>query len=203
MTTKEYKHLTPAQVSSFMEHGFLRLTNCFTPAQAAEFTKDVWTRLGFDPADKTTWTRERTNMPEHRRVSVATFAPKAWAAICELVGGEGRLSSEEKFRTWNDGLIVNLGTVEFEGKSVDPRELPGWHVDGDFFVHFLDSPEQGLLVIPCWSEIREGGGGTAICSDGIGRIARYLVGADGGHSPGVALGASEKNLFPALRFWEV
>ena len=55
------------------------------------------------------------------------------------------------------------------------RALPGWHNDGDFFVHFLDSPEQGLLVIPLWSDVVERGGGTVICCDGIAHIARHLV----------------------------
>jgi hypothetical protein len=53
--------------------------------------------------------------------------------------------------------------------------LDNWHNDGDFFVHFLDSPEQALLVIPLWSDIVSKGGGTAICSDGIKYIAKHLV----------------------------
>jgi hypothetical protein len=47
--------------------------------------------------------------------------------------------------------------------------------DGDFFVHFLDSPEQALLVIPLWSDIVPKGGGTVICADGIKPIAKHLV----------------------------
>jgi len=46
---------------------------------------------------------------------------------------------------------------------------------GIFFVHFLDSPEQALLVIPLWSKIVPKGGGTAISTDGIKHIAKYLV----------------------------
>jgi len=42
-------------------------------------------------------------------------------------------------------------------------------------VHFLDSPEQALLVIPLWSDIESKGGGTAICPDGIKHIAKHLV----------------------------
>jgi hypothetical protein len=42
-------------------------------------------------------------------------------------------------------------------------------------VHYLDSPEQALLVIPLWSDIVERGGGTVVCSDGIRYIARHLV----------------------------
>jgi len=53
--------------------------------------------------------------------------------------------------------------------------LDGWHNDGDFFVHFLDSPEQALLVIPLWSDIEMKGGGTAVCGEGIKYIAKHLV----------------------------
>lgn len=71
---------------------------------------------------------------------------------------------------------MNLGTPALEGApSPDPRDLDNWHVDGDFFVHFLDSPEQALLVIPVFSEIRPRGGGTFVAPDGIDMIARYLL----------------------------
>lgn len=55
-----------------------------------------------------------------------------------------------------------------------PQMLKGWHVDGDFFVHYLDSPEQGLLVIPLFSDVPENGGGTMIYPDSIPVIARWV-----------------------------
>lgn len=173
MTKATYKYLSEDDISHFMRHGFVRIPSCFTQDQAADFTRNVWTRLGFDPLDKTTWTRERTNMPKHRDFPVSAFAPKAWGAICELVGGEDRI--DEETRLWGDSLIVNLGSPEFEGKQVDPRELTNWHVDGDFFVHYLDSKEQGLLVIPVFTDIEEMAGGTVICTDGMARVAKHLV----------------------------
>jgi hypothetical protein len=165
--------LTQDHKDNFMKYGYLRLTNCFSPEKAAEWTQDVWTRLGSSSTDKETWTKERINMPHHRQEPVKTFAPKAWAAICELLGGEERIAEESA--VWNDGLIVNLGTKELEGKWPHPRDLQGWHVDGDFFVHFLDSREQGLLVIPLFTEIVEHAGGTMICPDAIPIIAKHLV----------------------------
>lgn len=74
-----------------------------------------------------------------------------------------------------DSFIVNLGSEDGEGKIVPPKELNGWHVDGDFFVHFLDSPEQALLVIPCWSDVESNGGATWVTNDGIPRIGKILV----------------------------
>ncbi len=134
-----------------------------------------------DPDDKSTWTALRTNMPWHTEFDSSTFAPRAWAAICELCGGEDRVTPESKL--WKDSLIVNLGTPEGEGKPVPPRELNGWHVDGDFFVHYLDSPEQGLLVIPLYSDIPAEGGGTIICPEAIPKLARHLYEHPEGVSP--------------------
>ena len=97
-------------------------------------------------------------VPSHRTFDCASFAPKAWAAICELCGGEDRVDPYS--REWRDSLIVNLGSAAGEGKPVPPKELEEWHVDGDFFMHYLDSPEQALLAIPLFTDIVPLGGGT-------------------------------------------
>ncbi|KAI8635052.1 hypothetical protein F5Y19DRAFT_134292 [Xylariaceae sp. FL1651] len=173
--------LTDAEKEFFLQHGYLKLTNCFTREQAAEVCDGVWTRLGMSPTDKSTWNRLRTNMPSHRTFDASTFAPKAWSALCELCGGEERVAPESK--DWRDSLIVNLGTAEGEGRPVAPRDLPGWHVDGDFFVHYLDSPEQALLVIPLFTDIVPQGGGTVICPPGIDLIANWLHQHPQGVSP--------------------
>lgn len=119
-------------------------------------------------------------MPWFKSFSVSTFAPKAWAGICSLVGPT-RVNPTAS--TWKDGFIVNLGTPAGHNKVVKPQELKGWHVDGDFFVHFLDSPEQALLVIPLWTDIVEGGGGTMICPKAIDIVAKHLYEHPEGVSP--------------------
>ncbi|KIW65302.1 hypothetical protein PV04_07573 [Phialophora macrospora] len=196
-----YKVLTPEQVSHFMQHGYVVIEGCFTKEASDEWTKDVWTRLGMSADDKTTWTRERTNMPEHRRLKVPEFAPKAWAAICDLVGGEERVTA--KSQTWSDSFIVNLGTPEGEGREYHPKELTGWHVDGDFFVHFLDSPEQALLVIPLFTDILANGGGTWICSEGPRRIGKHLYDHPEGVTPHMIPvgGATTDQPDPGLAFF--
>ncbi|KAJ6037207.1 hypothetical protein N7540_001486 [Penicillium herquei] len=176
----QYK-LSAEQIAHFMQYGYVRVPGCFSREKAAAWTADVWTRLGFSPTDKTTWTTECTHMPEHKEEPVKTFAPKAWAAICELLGGEHRIDPDSA--TWNDAFIVNLGTPETEGKWPHPSELQGWHVDGDFFIHFLDSPEQGLLVIPLFNDIQEHGGGTMICTESVKHVAQFLYDNPRGVSP--------------------
>lgn len=172
---KEYQHLTQEQVHHFLEHGYLVIKSAFTPEKAAEWTETLWVRLGLDPNDKSTWDRDRIHMPWHRRETVASFAPTAWGAITELLGGEERI--DESSSAWGDSFIVNLGTAELEKEvqDIEPRVLDNWHVDGDFFVHFLDSPEQALLVIPIYSTIHPRGGGTYICPDAMPLTANYLA----------------------------
>ncbi|KAF8898416.1 hypothetical protein BD779DRAFT_1658674 [Infundibulicybe gibba] len=173
--TKAYQFLTPAQVEHFLQRGYVVIRDAFTKEKGAEWTKTIWTRLDMNPDDKMSWDRERIHMPVHRREDVATFAPKAWAAIQDLLGGEERI--DQKSSTWGDGFIVNLGKpdTDTDNEVQHPHELNNWHVDGDFFVHFLDSPEQALLVIPIYSDIEPLGGGTMICPDGLTLIARYLA----------------------------
>ena len=139
--------LSQEQIDHFMRFGYVRVPDCFSKAKANEWAGDVWSRLGYSPTDKSTWANEMTWMGDTKEEAVKTFAPKAWAAICELLGGEDRVASESA--TWNDALIVNLGSPESEGKWPNPADLPEWHVDGDFFTHFLDSPEQAFWSYPC------------------------------------------------------
>ena len=175
------------------------IKQAFSKEQAADWSKYLWVRLGMDPDDRTTWTRERIHMPWHKRISVTEFSPRVgvcstlqisiaaalrcgltvgqvWEAMCDLLGGSERI--DEQKSTWGDSFIVNLGKPDSGDPAnhvVDPRELDNWHVDGDFFVHFLDSPEQALLVIPLFSDIKPGGGGTYIAPEGIAHVARYLA----------------------------
>jgi hypothetical protein len=166
--------LTEEQKQHWLDFGFIKLPQCFTREAAAEFTSSVWTRLGVSPTDKTTWTKEKVNMPGHAMVSMETFAPKAWHAICELGGGADRVA--DWCKDWKDGWIVNMGRPEYNPEDdLDIRSLTDWHNDGDWFVHYLDSPEQAMLVIPLFSDIKSKGGGTAICTDGIKLVAQHMV----------------------------
>ncbi|KAI9147141.1 hypothetical protein HJFPF1_13173 [Paramyrothecium foliicola] len=167
-----FNTLTPDQVTSFMKYGFLRLPGAIKLEDCDRWAKDVWHRLGMDPNDKSTWTSERIHMAKLHNTPAKEIAPAAWAAICELCGGEERIAKGGEM--WTDGFIVNLGSEETDGNDVPPKDLKGWHVDGDFFTHFLDSPEQALLVIPCWSDVKPSAGATWICDQGPKIVGQHL-----------------------------
>ena len=177
----EYEVLDAEQRAQFLEQGFVRVPGCFTRAAAAELTSSVWTRLGYDPDDQSTWLESSIHMPTHQQLDVEQFAPRAWQAACELVGGADRI---RRPFGWGDGFIVNL----YEGSDRPWEEAsssaPGWHKDGDFFRHFLDSPEQGLLTLVLWSDVVHQGGATFVAADSVGPIARFLAAHPDGVDPG-------------------
>lgn len=86
-------------------------------------------------------------------------------------------------RDWRDSLIVNLGSPARENQPDPPQQLRGWHVDGDFFVHYLDSPEQALLVVPLFTDVPPQGGGTALYPAGMRAVAAHLRAHPEGVSP--------------------
>jgi deazaflavin-dependent oxidoreductase (nitroreductase family) len=169
-----YRVLTAEQIEHFLERGFVFVPDCFAPEAAAEYTNTVWTRLGYDPYAPSTWAKPYVHMPAHREIDVRTFAPKAWGAVCDLVGGADRISTAKPY-TWNDAFIVNLADgADLPWSPASPAS-PGWHKDGDFFRHFLDSPEQGLLTLVLWSDVPHQGGATFVAADSVSPVARYLA----------------------------
>ncbi|KAI0824031.1 hypothetical protein BC628DRAFT_471755 [Trametes gibbosa] len=173
MPVSEYKHLSPEQRAHFLEHGWVKIPKAVEEVYRRAFIENVWVRLGYDPEDKTTWTKEKIHMPRHREVPTREFMPKAWGAMCELLGGEDRIDPT-LFESCGDSLIVNLGSEEWANKEIQPKDLGNWHIDGDWFTHFLDSGEQGLTVIVLFNDILPRAGGTYIAPDGIKNVIQWL-----------------------------
>src|SRR3954453_2321144 len=137
--------LSPGQIVSFIEHGYLRIPECFTRADAQPWLDEAWVRLGYDPDDPSTWAEQRVHMPSLRHVEVADFAPKVWGAACQLLCGEHRI--EQPYR-WGNGFIANLGIGADRPWEPPSPSSPDWHKAGDFFRPFLASPEQGRRLLP-------------------------------------------------------
>lgn len=164
--------LSPAQIEQFLDRGFVTLPDCFPPERAQELTDRAFQRLGCAKDDPQTWEQSRVHMPTLESFEVPAFAPKAWQAMCQLLGGEERIQQPS---AWGDAFIVNFrdgADRPWEGPSAQTR---GWHKDGDFFRHFLDRPEQGLLPLVLWSDIEPQGGGTFFATDSVPVVARFLA----------------------------
>lgn len=167
-----YQVLDDVQVEHFLNRGYVKLEGCFPKEKAQAWIDLAYRRLGYDPEDPETWEEARIHLPGMNSEPIATFSPKAWGAICDLLGGEDRI---EGTPAWRDGFIINFkigADRPWEGPSPGVK---GWHKDGDFFRHFLDSPEQGLLTVILWSDVLPRSGGTFLATDSVAPIARYLV----------------------------
>jgi len=164
--------LTETDVACFLENGYVKIPGCFDRGLADEWRAFAFERLGYDPGDPSTWEEARVHMPRMNTVDVAEFSPKSWAGMCDLMGGAERIKQPVQ---WADGFICNFNIRADEPWRPPSADVPGWHKDGDWFKHFLDSPEQGLLTIVIWSDILPQSGGTFVAPDSIGHIAKYLV----------------------------
>ncbi len=164
--------LSPSDIDHFIEHGFVLLRDCIDPQVRREWVARSWIRNGYDPADRSTWTENRIHMPAHEYKPMDVVAPRLARASEELLGGRERIMGEQRA---HDGFIVNFGVDRDRGWAPPSPEAGGWHKDGDWFVHFLDSGEQGLLVIMLWDDVDHLGGPTYIACDSIGVVSRFLA----------------------------
>jgi hypothetical protein len=82
-----------------------------------------------------------------------------------------------------DAFIVNRFASTAPRWSPPSSRARGWHVDGDSFRHFLDSPEQALVLLFHWTATHAGGGGTYIAYDSVPVVARFLASHPGGVMP--------------------
>lgn len=176
----EYKTLTEQQIQHFLDYGFVHLTDCFDTDFAEKSTSTAFDRLGYSEDDSETWEKEIVHLPANDTILVKDFSPKVYGAMCDLLGGEDRIKQPVE---WGDGYIINFRLGADREWVAPSPDATGWHKDGDFFWHFLDSPEQGLLLIVVWRDIEPQGGGTFMACDSIKPIAEYLNNNRGGLHP--------------------
>jgi len=167
--------LNAADIENFLAFGFVHLKNCFDTAPgsiAHRWVEESWARNGLSATDRSAWPNDKIHMPMTESVRVRDFSPYAFAAISELCGGEERVAGD---LAWGNFFIANYGLGRDKPWIAPSPEMGGWHVDGDSFLHFLDSPEQSLLIVVLFSDIHPQGGGTFIACDSVPLVARYLA----------------------------
>jgi hypothetical protein len=125
-------------------------------------------------------------MDHKNEAPIRDISPKAWSALLDVVGGEDRLQDERLYLPnsghftyidsfkWSDSFIVNFHRGADEPWQEPGPQLRGWHKDGSYFRHFIDSPEQALLTIVAWTDMRHQGGATLIAPDSVRVVARFL-----------------------------
>jgi hypothetical protein len=176
-----YGQLTDEQAGQFLERGFVTVRAAFDAADAQRWLDDAWIRFGYDRDDPGSWAEKRVHLSARSHVDARTFAPAAWRSAMELTGGEERLLLPWQ---WGDSFIANLGVGDDRQWQPPSPAVGGWHKDGDFFRHFLDSPEQALLTLVLWTDMLPKGGGTFVAADSVPVVARFLAGHPEGVLPG-------------------
>jgi hypothetical protein len=154
-----YKVLTEAQIQHFIDKGWVKLEQAYPRENALAAQDVVWRyfkeKFGVDKNDSSTWTKSRihlTNKQETQKFYeqpefMACNTERIFESIEDLVG---------RGRCMNTGVPnARFGTMAVSFKSDGPWNVPnfGWHYDGDFFTHYVDSLEQGLLVLCLFSDI--------------------------------------------------
>ena len=164
--------LSDAEVEHFINQGYLHRRGVIPREVALENVEAQFKSVGWDAHQPAQWQGVRRSFPQNKRWLARELAPRFHAAACQILGGAQRLRSAD-FHIDN-GMTANL--AEDEGKPWRmPDEKGAWHKDGYFFRHFLDSPEQALLALVCWSDIVPQGGATGFAPQSVGAIARYLA----------------------------
>jgi len=150
------KALTGQQIEEFVENGFTLLRDAFPRSVADAVRREVVRRAGADEDDPKTWTEVRKHIADaySEPMFMAACTGRFYDAVDDVMG-VGRWVPLNNLGWW---------PVLFPGFDTPPwRALHAeWHIDGGFFHHHLDSPEQGLLPLFIFSDIEAGDGGTAV-----------------------------------------
>ena len=189
--------LTRAEAAHFVEHGHV-VIKAAIPKEMANFAcQSAWAELeanyGIERNDPATWDGVSTGRGGMRgdvrtqgtgaRSLLKTQAPRAFAAQADVVGGAGRLQDGGKTLSWGDAAIGNFRVPDGPPWQPPAARQPGWHKDGHHFRHFINSPEQGLLTVPIYTDILPQSGGTFIARDSIAPVARLLAQCPAGVHP--------------------
>jgi hypothetical protein len=157
--------------ATFLRHGMVRLAGAVDlgpGSRLGRFLERTLTAAGLAEAGTLTCPPGLTSLPPTGVAELAGVAPRLWEAVTRLVGGVARIRHPARL---SNALICNYRTTSMK---------PSWHVDGDFFVHHPDSPEQALLIFLLWSDIAPGQGATEVAPGATAAILRHLATAPGG-----------------------
>ena len=182
------EELTREEAIHFVQHGYVVLKEAFSRGMVDEICEQAWRELEsehhIDRTNPASWSQPvpgRRGMAGYirtrgsgNRYILRDVAPRAFFGQTDLIGGLNQGLGTDLTLRWGDAAIGNLG-IDGDARWQPPApQQPGWHKDGWHFRHFLNSPEQGLLTVPIYSDIKPRSGGTFMAKDSIAPIARLL-----------------------------
>lgn len=191
MTTGAANDLTPRQLESFLEEGFLCLPGAFPRNLAAQAREILWRDSGCDPQNPTTWSKPVIRLGHYTQTPFVAAAntPRLHRAFDQLVG-PGRWLPQG-----------GLGTFPIRFPSPQPPGDDGWHIDAsfgtenpDFFTWRINITSKGraLLMLFLFSDVGPDDAPTRIRVGSHLDIARILAPAG---EQGLTLGELAANGF--------
>jgi hypothetical protein len=168
-------------VEQFIRQGWVAVEGALSADYCEDRVQAGFDRIGADAARPETWPGGWHAIAPTEAPPFAEAAPLAGDVLRALIGPD----TEAKFDGLPDNLIFNFPDERawWPAERWDVPEA-GYHKDGDWFRHFLDSPEQGLLGIVFWRDVAERQGPTYLATDSIGPVARFLASRPRGVDPG-------------------
>ena len=156
----------------FIQNGMVTVEDALEVDFCEKVIAERLREAGTDPEDRSTWKRGWHALPASTAYPLSRVAPKAADALFEIVGASETL----EFYAVPDNLIVNFPDRDTPWWPPSRWDTPGagWHKDGDWFRHFLDSPEQAMLGIIFWRDVTERQGPTYVAMDSVAPVARFL-----------------------------
>jgi hypothetical protein len=160
--------LNEDDIEHFYSRGFVRVENAINESVLKAWSAEGARRVNSveNPPDTGIIELQHT-----KREYLHNIAPRAWYAMLQLLGGESRVKVPEIRDDWN----YNSKKVSPDDWLAPEQQDRGWHIDGDYFKHFLDSPEQALLCLIIWSDVGPRSGGTFLACDSIKHVAELLM----------------------------
>ena len=159
--------------TDFLRDNFVVIEDAFCRKLATEWVTNFNRINGIELDRPSTWPENGAKMyPSNQQMHISDFSPLAYEVVCEFLGGEDQI--ETRSLNVGDGFNINFSVGADQEWQPPGPESTGYHKDGWFFKHFLDSPEQALLVLVIWSDIKPQSGGTFFIPDSVDHIIKFL-----------------------------
>ncbi len=165
--------LTDGQVQSFIDDGFVRVDDAFSPQLAAICRDELWCDIGLSPDRPEAWTQPviRVASKSSQPFVDAANTPRLHRAYDQLAG-EGRWLAPK-----------GIGTFPIRFPSGDAPGDDGWHVDMSFgtsadFMEWranVKSSGRALLMLFLFSDVGQDDAPTRIRKGSHSVIARELL----------------------------
>ena len=193
--------LTDDQIEGFITRGAVHLPGAIPAELAERCARVMLANMRIDEHDPETWRhlRGKPHRPAGPDDPVTWYrydvhAPRLWQAMCDLVGGPDRIQPDMSFRdngvyTLADPDVLKLDHPIAQWKPPLPSEgRGGWHVDGstEWFAHYLDSPQVGLLILILFRDATKLGGATWYAPQSPPLVARHYAANPDGRPPKAA-----------------